>query len=177
MSAYPALTSRGTLSTNSLDRSGVVLLGTGSSAYSDNAFQNDKALGARVVSLPDASSLSSVFPSDIPLGDFEGRDAYLNKDSGWAASAKGVERLLGEVRRLGGQVLSGKRVTGTVREGNTENSKTVGVRCEGGEEFRADKVVLAAGAWMASTFPELGLELRCLPTGWVRRSSYISCIC
>lgn len=140
----------------------------GISSYSDAAYDNDRALGARIVDFPDAASIASAFPPDVPTSAFDGHSAYLNRDGGWAAAALGVERLLAEVRRLGADVLPGKQVVGLIKEGDGFQARTVGVRCKDGEEVRAETVVLAAGAWMASTFPELALELRCLPTGCAR---------
>ena len=140
----------------------------GVSSYSDAACDNDRALGAHIVDFPDAASIASAFPHDVPISSFEGQSAYLNHDGGWAAAALGVERLLAEVRRLGADVLPGKQVVGLITEGEGYQARTVGVRCKDGEEVRAERVVLAAGAWMASTFPELALQLRCLPTGCVR---------
>jgi len=142
-------------------RCGVVVLGVGSTAYSDNAFANDLKLGARVETLADALVIRRAFPEDITTGSFEGTSGYLNRDGGWAYAAQGVSQIQSKVESLGGKVIPGQPVSSLTRK----DGKTSGVKCSDGTEHRADIVVLASGAWTSSTFPELNLEDKCLATG------------
>ncbi|KAH7910985.1 FAD dependent oxidoreductase [Hygrophoropsis aurantiaca] len=117
-----------------------------------------------------------------------------NLDGGWAEAARAVSVLLARVRAQGGKVWAGCEVRGLVWEedvvGGSEGvggegraqRKCVGVRvlrrrgdtthnsagADTTEEvIRGDIVVLAAGAWTASAFPELGpsVQGRCVATG------------
>ena len=129
------------------------------------AYENDKAIGARLTDIPDAVAIKGVFPSGVSVADFEGQKGYFNADGGWAFAAQGVERLLEQVKKLGGKVVPGKAATELVKEDGT--GKVVGVKCADGESFGADVVVIASGSWTACSFPELDLGGRCLATGYV----------
>ncbi|VDC00318.1 unnamed protein product [Peniophora sp. CBMAI 1063] len=142
--------------------SGVLVLGSPEqSAYAGLAYENDKAIGARLTDLPDVTAIKSVFPSTVSVADFEGQKGYFNADGGWAFAAQGVERLLEQVKKLGGNVIPGKAAT----ELTKKDGKVVGVKCADGESFGADVVVIASGSWTACSFPELDLGARCLATG------------
>jgi sarcosine oxidase/L-pipecolate oxidase len=69
--------------------------------------------------------------------------------------------LLDEVKALNGKVLPGMNVTRILRKGG----QTSGVQCSDGTVFDAALVVLAAGSWTPSAFPELDLGRICLATG------------
>ncbi|EGO00698.1 hypothetical protein SERLA73DRAFT_50792 [Serpula lacrymans var. lacrymans S7.3] len=134
-------------------------------SYADMSFDNDVEIGARVRRLEDSTAVRSVFPSSVassgrlaPLSDATG---YLASDGGWAEAAQGVSLMTSRVVALGGRVVPGKTAEGLVRE----DGATKGVRCTDGSLFYADLVVLAAGSWMASSFPELNLDTKCLATG------------
>lgn len=140
-----------------------------SGAYADESFINDLELGCSLLPLPDPVSLRSVFPPNVRTGSFEGdglvyyrRTGYLNRDGGWADAGQGVSILLSEVQKLGVNVLSGKSVSNI----QWNNGKANGVSCADGATYDADLVVLATGSWTPSTFRDLGLEGRCLSTGY-----------
>jgi len=151
---------------------GVLVLGSADEQlYASKAYTNDVALGVRTVKYDSGSGAVRVprtaFPEGVKTGPaFEDTPAapvaYLNLDSGWAASARGVEILMARVIALGGKVIGGKAVTGLVRE---SDGRTTGVRLADGSSVRASLVVIASGSWTASTFRELALGERCISTG------------
>jgi sarcosine oxidase / L-pipecolate oxidase len=153
-------------------RSGVLVLGNrDASEYSNAAFENDRQIGADVTSFasPDAirAFLASRQVSTPPLASFEKNVGYHNADGGWAASARGVDQLLGEVRARGVVIVPGFAVSELIRDG--EEDVVRGVRAHDGREIHADHVVLASGSWTPSTFAgqlgPLSFEQRCLATG------------
>lgn len=79
-------------------------------------------------------------------------EAYLNPRAGWAESGEVVARLLAESKRLGVSVRGGMAMEQLLLEG----SRVVGVATTTGEQYRADTVVVAAGAWTPTLLPELG---------------------
>jgi sarcosine oxidase / L-pipecolate oxidase len=95
---------------------------------------------------------------------------YVNWNSGWADAEKCVAFALGRVRREGGErvvLRSGAVVERLLLEGE----RCVGARLAGGEELRADLVVLAAGAWSPSL---VDLQGRCVATAQVLTYTEIS---
>ncbi|KAH9921920.1 FAD dependent oxidoreductase [Amylocystis lapponica] len=141
--------------------SGVFVRLTGGGAYADGAYISDKAIGARVESLPDAAAIRSVFPPGVPLAPFADSSGYLNRDGGWANASQGVAILISKVAALGGRVIPGKPVAKLLKT----NGTTTGVACADGTAYPADLVVLSAGSWTASSFPALKLGDKCLSTG------------
>jgi sarcosine oxidase/L-pipecolate oxidase len=151
-------------------RCGVLVLGSADEQlYASKAYTNDVALGVRTVKYDWGSTVRvprTAFPEGVKTGPaFEDSAAapvaYLNLDSGWAASARGVEILMARVIALGGKVIGGKAVAGLVRE----DCRTTGVSLADGSSVRASLVVIASGSWTASTFRELALGERCISTG------------
>lgn len=144
-------------------RCGVLVLGSPESGgtYVDESYKNDVALGTKVKLLNDGNAIRSTFPSHTPTADFAGCAGYLNRSSGWADAGQGTSMLLDEVKALNGKVLPGMNVTRILREGG----QTTGVECSDGTVFDAALVILAAGSWTPSTFPELDLSRICLATG------------
>lgn len=149
-------------------RSGVLVLGLSkaganedSVTYTDGAYRNDVALGARIQDLANSTAIRAVFPSTCRIATFEEQAGYLNRDGGWANAGFGLSQLLKEVSSMGGKLLPGKGVTKLVRDAG----RTTGVQCTDGTLFDADLVVLATGSWTPSTFPDLNLGPICLATG------------
>ncbi|OBZ69672.1 L-pipecolate oxidase [Grifola frondosa] len=141
--------------------SGVFCPLLGNDSYTDQAYVNDIALGARIENLENASAVRSVFPPGVKIGLPEEVTGYLNRDGGWAFAEEGVSRLMSKVLALGGQIIAGKQVVELLRA----NGSTTGVRCSDGTVFDADLIVLSAGSWTASSFPSLDLGQKCLATG------------
>ena len=145
--------------------SGVVVLLTGKGSYGDLALANDRALGARTVLLP----ASSDSPSDASLPHLppplrnllQHRSGYINQDGGWVHSSRAIELLMEKVKKPGGYIVPGKAVNALLKD---SEGKTNGVRCADGSEYKSDIVVLAAGAWTPSAFPELKVEDKCVAT-------------
>lgn len=145
-------------------RSGVLVLDApdpGRNTYVNNSYDNDVALGSRLDVLKDGTAIRSVFPHDAKVASFETLSGYLNHDGGWANAAQGVSIMIASVIAQGGKVLTRKRATKLLRQ----NGQTSGVQCGDGTVFRADLVILAAGSWTASSFPDLEFSGKCVATG------------
>ena len=78
-------------------------------------------------------------------------DGYLSTHSGWAEAEKAVGLVAEEARAAGVALSEGVAVTRLLEEG----SRVVGVVTAGGDEHRADYVVVAAGAWTPTLLPHL----------------------
>ncbi|TFY82998.1 hypothetical protein EWM64_g1011, partial [Hericium alpestre] len=141
--------------------SGILVLGSGGASYADKSYLNDVALGSRITILENTESVRAIFPSDVKTGAFVNGPGYLNLDGGWARAAEGVRRMTSAVVSFGGIVLPGRSAASLVME----EQKVVGIRCSNGEIITGDIVVLATGAWTASTFGNLNVGDKCLATG------------
>ena len=100
----------------------------------------------------DARAITTRFPAWQP-----GRyvDGYFNPDGGWAESGRVVARLVEESRRQGIVLRAGAAVAGLAAEG----SRVTGVRLTGADAVRADRVVVAAGAWTPHLLPHLAEQV------------------
>lgn len=78
-------------------------------------------------------------------------DGYFNPRAGWVESGNVVGRLLEEARTLGVIVHDGAAFSRLLEQG----SRTQGIVTTGGEEHRADVVVMAAGTWTSMLLPHL----------------------
>ena len=143
-------------------------MGERKAGYTRTSYANDLALGVRVVNLEGEEKRKAIFPGGVELGAAFARDcfAYLNQDGGWVYATGGTQRALENVRTLGGTIIGGKAVKELVKE-NGEMGKTVGVRCTDDSVYSAELVVLAAGSWTPSTFPESVSKSHCLATGYI----------
>ena len=143
-------------------------MGKRGAGYIQASYANDLALGVRVVNLEDEGKRRAVFAKGVELGSAFTSDcfAYLNQDGGWVHAEGGTRRALENVRALGGTVISGKTVKELVKE-NEEAGRTTGVRCTDDSVYSAEFVVLAAGSWTPSTFPESVPQSQCLATGYI----------
>ncbi len=103
--------------------------------------------GHRLVRL-DPGVIDERFPA-WRSGPFRG--GYFNPRGGWAESGHVLTRVLNEARRRGVRVVPGEVVTGFLENGG----RIAGVRTGSGDEHRADRVVVAAGAWTPGLLPEL----------------------
>ncbi|KZT72319.1 FAD dependent oxidoreductase [Daedalea quercina L-15889] len=150
--------------------SGVLVLLSGKGSYGDLALANDNALGARTVILQAGST--NVVPSDpsspgLPAALrnlLKDRFGYINQDGGWVHSSRAIEMMMDKVKNLGGNIVPGKTVASLIKD---QTGRTIGVECTDGSEYKGDCVVLAAGAWTASAFPELNLEDKCVATAQI----------
>jgi len=147
-----------------LIRSGLINLcsvGGAGKVYLEESYKNDVALGTRVTELNGADAIRAIFPDAVHTASFENQKGYVNYDGGWANASQGLTLMIEKVKVLKGKFISGKTVSGLLRK----NDRTAGVRCSDGSTYEAALVILSLGSWTASTFPELGLEKRCLATG------------
>ncbi|KAI8973989.1 FAD dependent oxidoreductase [Trametes punicea] len=126
-----------------------------------STYENDVALGARIEYLAGPEAVRKVFPPSVSISVPEHARGYLNRDGGWAYASQGISRMMDKVIALGGKIVPGK----PVEELTKNNGTTTGVRCQDGSVLEADLVVLSAGSWTASAFPELSLQEQCLATG------------
>ncbi len=78
-------------------------------------------------------------------------DGYFNPRAGWAASGRVVALLLARARDAGIQVHEGVRFDHLIED----DTRIAGIGATDGTEYRADVVVVAAGAWTPSMLPQL----------------------
>lgn len=121
-------------------------------AFAPGGFEHDSwqtltARGHRLERL-DATAVQKRFPAWAHAGWAEG---YFNPTGGWVESGKVIGRLAADARAAGVAVHEQERVTEWIEHGRT----VVGARTQSGKEFRADLVLVAAGAWTPSLVPEL----------------------
>ncbi|KJA28926.1 hypothetical protein HYPSUDRAFT_33382 [Hypholoma sublateritium FD-334 SS-4] len=148
--------------------SGVLVLGAsaagGASSYADEAYENDRALGASVQEFADGAALRAAFPAQVHTAQFEECAGYLNRDGGWANAGQGLALLIDEVQTLGGTIIPGKNVSKIIRA--PASGRSIGVQCDDGTVFNASLIVLATGSWTPYAFREqLDLGRMCLATG------------
>ena len=143
-------------------RSGVYCALAHTDTYTDRAYDNDVAVGAAVELLSKPEAIRSAFPSTARVSFPDHARGYINRDGGWAFASQGIERMMDKVASLGGKIIPGKAVS----ELRRSDGKVSAVRCADGSEYAADLVVLATGSWSASSFPGLGLDTKCLATGY-----------
>ncbi|GJE91407.1 FAD-binding oxidoreductase [Phanerochaete sordida] len=145
---------------------GVFLPVTTGNPYTSAAYDNDVASGANVTAVRSAEDIKKFFPDDVPTGfaapSGDVLSGYINHDGGWAESGRALELLLERVRAAGAEVLAGKEVAGLMRKGAANGTQTsprvAGVRCTDGSGYRAETVIIAAGAWTPRLTQRLGIE-------------------
>ena len=152
-------------------RSGVYCDMQGGDSYVDKSYDNDIAQGARAEIVETPEAMRALFPTTASVAVPENVHGYINHDGGWAWATQGILCAMDHITARGGNIVPGKAVIELVQEG----SKLTGVRCADGSSFYADIVVLAAGSWTASAFPDLGLDGQCLATGYKLRVSHKRC--
>lgn len=84
-----------------------------------------------------------------PETDTSSLSGWIDGSNGWADAATGLKIVGEEARKLGVKFADGPRAAMKELLRN-EKSEVVGVRAQDGTQWRADKVVLAAGAWTES---------------------------
>ncbi|KAJ3996585.1 FAD dependent oxidoreductase [Lentinula boryana] len=141
---------------DSYHESGVLVLGA--SDYAHNAYLNDVQQGLRIEQLEQSSTIRASFPPISLSNDTRG---YLNHDGGWVDAGKATLLLTKKVISLGGKLILGKRATRLIRKEGT----TQAVGCDDGTIVEASLVVVAAGPWTPSIFPELDYNDNSLATG------------
>lgn len=83
-------------------------------------------------------------------------NGYFNARAGWVESGSVVAKLAELALARGITLHENAPLAGFLESGST----VVGVRTTAGVEFRADQVLLAAGAWATFLMPELSTQLR-----------------
>jgi glycine/D-amino acid oxidase-like deaminating enzyme len=78
-------------------------------------------------------------------------DGYLNRRAGWAESGNVVRTLVRDARAAGITLVERTRIERFIERG----SRIEGVSTSGQREFRADIVLVAAGAWTPALLPHL----------------------
>ncbi|KAM5542918.1 hypothetical protein V8D89_003302 [Ganoderma adspersum] len=141
--------------------SGVFCAMAHTDSYTDQAYENDKAAGAAAEPLLNPKDIRSVFPSTANVSLADDARGFLNRDGGWAFASQGIQRMMDKVTALGGTIVGGRAVSELCQS----NGRVSIVRCADGSAYDADLVVLATGSWTASTFPDLGLDTKCVATG------------
>jgi glycine/D-amino acid oxidase-like deaminating enzyme len=144
-----------------LCRSGVLVLGLkehvglDQTMYANSSLQNDIDAGANVRLFANPADILTVLPEGVVGGSlFEGGGAYFNSDGGWASASEAMKALLENVKQMGGEVISGSKMTGLVFSEKPDD-RVAGVMVEDGHAEYADVVVLALGAWTPSVVGEI----------------------
>lgn len=138
--------------------------------YTNEAYNNDIAIGSRVKALDNGNAIRACFPTRVPAADFKGLTGYLNRDSGWVDAGQALTLLLKKIESLGGKILPAKQVSNLIRQKDKDGHgapKIIGIQCDDGTVVNADLVIVATGSWTSSTFKELKLGNICQATGQV----------
>ena len=85
-------------------------------------------------------------------------DGYFNPYAGWAESGNVVAWLLTLARDAGVVFREGGRMEALLEKG----SRVAGIVTDHGDEYRAEVVVMATGAWTPTLLPWMGDALRCV---------------
>lgn len=128
------------------------------SAYVQSSYELNKDFGAKWLDGKD--KFREIYPDRIErgIGEEEEVMGYFNKSCGWAESREACLLLARMCRALGVRFVAGE-VASLVHSG----SDIAGIETVDGRILRADKTVLATGAWTSALLPELGEDL--LATG------------
>ncbi len=129
---------------------GVVCWGLGGRSFAKRSYATLKPLGFPIREL-EPQELTTLYPQFSPA---DMSYATYNPEGGFLRASSCVTAFASEVRRLGGEIREGATVLGLEETGDR-----VRVRLEGGEQIEASRAVLAVGAWGATFFPRLGLQL------------------
>lgn len=136
---------------------GVALLAPAMTAasYEGKSFALAQARGKSVARL-NADDIRERFPMFRP-GAFN--QGYFNPRGGFVEALRALEHLRDDLTRLGAEWHLGRTVTAL----ETERGACHGVTLDDGSRIRADRVVVAAGAWTGALMPEMAGHAR--PTG------------
>ncbi|MFL5732118.1 MAG: N-methyl-L-tryptophan oxidase [Chloroflexia bacterium] len=129
---------------------GVVCWGRGEDSFAKRSYETLRRMGIPIQQFS-PEELCSRFPQ-FGLADMT--YATYNPEGGFLRASECVAALAHEVRRLGGEIREGSTVTNVRPEGSGHT-----LLLAGGGEFKAPRVVLAAGAWGAKLLPRLGLKV------------------
>lgn len=131
-------------------QTGMLFLSAG--AMASGGFEHDSYQLLKKRGLPAEALTADQVAQRYPAWNTEGYpEAYFNPRAGWAESGEVVARLLAEAKRLGVTVRGGMAMERLIEHG----SRVVGVTTRSGQEFRADTIVVAAGAWTPTLLPQL----------------------
>ncbi|KAJ4483807.1 FAD dependent oxidoreductase [Lentinula aciculospora] len=145
---------------DSYHESGVLVLGA-----SNEAYLNDIQQGSRLKVYGHSPSESSIihesFSPNAIVSLSSDTAGYINYDGGWVDAGKATFLLTQKVKSLGAKLILGKRASRLMRkEGHTE-----AVECHDGTVIQASLLIIAAGPWSPSIFPELNYQHNSLATG------------
>ena len=112
--------------------------------YADAGLRNDREINARIEVFLKPGISRRALPNGVVGGRlFDEGGAYLNSDGGWASASKAMEAILENVKKLGGDVRTGCKLSGI----SSGADGTTAVTLENGEVIQADIVILTTGAW------------------------------
>jgi len=115
------------------------------------------------VKLENKDQFRATMPQGVLTGDFPGWQGWWKKTgAGWVHARKSMESAAKEAERLGAEFITGE-TKGQVKTLIYEDSDVKGARTVDGQEHRADRTILCAGANAASIF-DMQDQLR--PTAW-----------
>lgn len=112
--------------------------------------------------LKSKADFQKTMPDGVLTGEFPGWEGWWKKDGcGWVQARKALERTILEAQRLGVVFVTGER--GQVLSLIYEDDDVKGAVVAQGPAFRADRIVLCAGANASRVF---GMENQLRPTAW-----------
>jgi glycine/D-amino acid oxidase-like deaminating enzyme len=112
------------------------------------------AARAHPVERLDAAALAARFPAwAAAAGRYP--EGYFNPRAGWAHSARVTALLAAEARAAGVAVVEGQAFDRLLEQG----ARVTGVVTRSGQTWRADSVLVAAGAWTPALLPQLADRL------------------
>lgn len=129
---------------------------------------NDISYGADIL-LGNDPLTRSRFPEDAAvLSNLE--QAYFNQNGGWANATAAMTHMIARARELGAQFLTGHALDDLIfkTESGKKGQRVVGIKTANGEVLDADIVILAMGAWTASSLyarPDLGIADKVAASG------------
>lgn len=134
---------------------GVLMIRRGPMTPGDFEYESWQLLQRRghVPERMDPDTIVARFPTWRSAGFTDG---FFHAQGGYVESARVVASLARHAAAEGVEVLAGHRVA-ALRE---TRGRVAGVRCQGGLEIAADRVLVAAGAWTGTLVPELSRAIR-----------------
>ncbi|KAI5476141.1 hypothetical protein MNV49_000359 [Pseudohyphozyma bogoriensis] len=152
--------------------SGVVVSGTEldtvDGKFARAAMANVEAHGTPVTRLNSPEdfekALSPPATTSVPVAKFPASArGYKNPHGGWAHAEAAVAKLHKDLLALGGKLVGGAAMKDLLY--SSDKKDVVGVSCEDGRNFFADRVVVATGSWTPSVLKGLMPAELVVPTG------------
>ncbi|KAF9872791.1 sarcosine oxidase [Colletotrichum karsti] len=138
-------------------KSGWVVLDEKGNDFSRNVRRTFQQRGSDYTKDVDVQSLGKRWEALDGIQTKDLGDAYFNPEAGWCDAASATARFMSVAERKGV-----KRVTAEIKELEFDRSqrRVVGLRTADGQILKADKIVLASGAWTSKLLTPIEDALR-----------------